>query len=125
MSAYLDSRGILTIGFGRTKDVYESMTCTQEQADQWFIDDDLSEHARQLNAVLRCSVTQNQFDAMVSLSYNIGIGNFQQSTVLRCLNQGDVASAADAFLMWDKVDGKEVPGLLRRRQAERNLFLAA
>ena len=72
---------------------------------------------------------ENQFAAMVSLCFNIGSGNFKTSSVLRRHREGDDAAAADAFLLWDKahVDGElvELDGLLRRREAERTLYLTA
>ena len=67
-------------------------------------------------------LTQNQFDALVSLTYNIGSGAFNNSTLLK-LNKGDYQGAADQFLVWNKADGKVMKGLVRRREAERALFL--
>ncbi|KQD16250.1 lysozyme [Acinetobacter baumannii] len=68
-------------------------------------------------------LTQNQFDALVSLAYNIGSGAFKGSTLLKLLNKGDYKGAADQFLVWNKAGGKVMKGLVRRREAERALFL--
>src|SRR5690606_8536313 len=85
-------------------------------------------HENAVNAALKgVKFNQNQFDAMVSLSFNIGAGGFKNSSVVRRLKAGDVDGAADAFLLWNKgtVNGKKVAinGLTNRRKAERALFL--
>ena len=67
---------------------------------------------------------QSKFDAVVSFAYNAGLGNYQRSTIRMKVNRGDWDDAAHAFLMWTKAGGKEVKGLVRRRQAERALFLS-
>ena len=69
-------------------------------------------------------VTQNQFDAMVSLAYNIGVGNFLKSTLLKKVNAGDFIGASEEFLKWNKSGGKPLSGLTRRRKRERELFLS-
>lgn len=101
-------------------------TCTQEQADVWLAGDLLTaETAVQHELPPDLELTQNQFDALISLVYNIGQGNFYISTVRRKLSQvpPDYPGAAEAFLMWSKTGGQTNPGLLRRRQAEMALFL--
>jgi GH24 family phage-related lysozyme (muramidase) len=69
-------------------------------------------------------ITQNQYDALCSFIFNVGEFAFASSTLLKLLNAGKVQEAADQFLRWNKANGKELPGLTRRRQAERTLFLA-
>ena len=66
---------------------------------------------------------QGQFDALVSLAFNIGLGNVQRSSVRMRYNRGDIEGAADAFLMWTKAAGRVLPGLVKRRNDERALFL--
>ena len=66
---------------------------------------------------------QGQFDALVSLSFNIGLGNTQRSSIRMRYNRGDIEGAADAFLMWTKAAGRVLPGLVKRRQDERAMFL--
>ncbi len=123
-NAYLDQGGVATIGFGHTSGVKEGDTCTMAQAEQW-LKEDLSNAERTVNALAGqfVDLTQNEFDALVSLTFNIGGGNFSQSTVLRELREGEPAKAADAFLMWDKIKGIPNTGLHRRRTAEKALFL--
>jgi len=67
---------------------------------------------------------QGKFDACVSFSFNVGLGNFQRSTIRMKIQREEWESAADAFLMWTKAGGKELPGLVRRRKGERALFLS-
>jgi len=125
--AYLDSVGVWTIGYGDTgKDVVKGLTITKEQAEN-RLSKRLVEFEGYVNKAMKVKLTQNQFDALVSLVYNIGPTNFNDSTLLRKLNAGDYVGAADQFLVWNKgrVDGKLVVinGLVNRRKAERELFL--
>ena len=123
LKAYHDQRGILTIGYGHTgPDVFENSEITQEEADQLLA---IDLHRAELSVYndVEAAIGQNQFDALVSLIYNIGGGAFKSSTVLHDLNQGEFQKAADAFLMWCKTNGQTNKGLLNRRQAERTLFL--
>ena len=122
MKAYQDGGGIWTIGFGHTQGVKEGDTCTQSQAYNW-LDTDLNTAVAAINRLVTVPLTQNQVDALTSLVYNIGSGHFASSTVLRLLNGANYDGAADAILMWDKVAGVESAGLVRRRTAERDLFL--
>ena len=71
---------------------------------------------------IKIEVTQNQFDALVSLAYNIGLGAFKNSTLLRQLNRGNFVGASQEFLRWDKSNGKPLLGLTRRREREKLLF---
>ena len=125
--AYLDSVGIWTIGYGDTgPDVVKGLVITKEQAEN-RLSKRLVEFEGYVNKAVKVKLTQNQFDALVSLVYNIGPTNFNNSTLLRKLNASDYAGAADQFLVWNKgrVDGKLVVinGLVNRRKAERELFL--
>lgn len=111
-----------TIGHGSTHGVTPGMKITAELADQ-MLRDDLVRFEGVANRILTVPVTQAQFDAIVSLAYNIGPAAIANSTVVRCLNAGNTMDAADAFLLWKKAAGKINPGLLRRRKAERSQFL--
>lgn len=122
LSAYQDGRGIWTLGFGHTASVKSGDTCTPQQADEWLAED-LATAEGAVNRLVEAPITQNQFDALISLCYDIGQGNFAQSTVLRSLNARHYDSAASAFLMWDKINGQTSQGLLNRRTTERNMFL--
>lgn len=119
--AYPDSKGIPTIGYGHTKGVRFGMTCTQAQAEEWLAEDIAWAESR-VNADVHVPLTQYEFDALVDFVFNCGVGNFEHSTLLRLLNQGNYAAASEQFEVWDKADGKVVAGLLRRRLAEESLF---
>ena len=121
--AYQDQGGVWTIAWGLTVGVKEGMTCTQAQADSWLVSN-IGYVADILNRSVP-AMNSNQFSACVSLAYNIGTGNFHQSTLLKCLNAGDFSGASDQFLVWVKIKGVPNDGLLRRRQAEQALFKTA
>jgi len=128
LTAYQDVAGIWTIGYGHTRGVTAGLVFTQEQADQALADDLLSTESAVNRAVAAVvNTTDNQFAAMVSLTYNIGSGNFASSTVLREHLVPQIQNAADAFLMWNKatINGvlQVVNGLTNRRTAERSLYL--
>ncbi len=122
LTAYLDQRGIATCGYGHTASVKMGDTCTPEQADEWLAGD-LATAEGAVNRLVKVPLTQNQFDALVSLCFNIGQGNFAESTVLRDLNGGYIIPAACAILDWNKTNGQVNSGLVNRRNAEKALFL--
>ncbi len=110
-----------TIGYGHTGQVHEGMTISQAQADA-YLAEDLDKFETGVNDLIE-QATDNQFSAMVSLSYNIGLGNFEKSSVLKLHNAGEYPAAANAFLMWNKAAGRVFAGLERRRNEERTLYL--
>lgn len=131
LTAYFDIAGVATISVGVTDgvtadDVYNNRTITREESQAMFA---MALAPRESAVERLCTVTpnQNQFDALVSLVYNIGEGAFAKSTVLRLHNQGDFISAAKAFGYWNKarVNGvlKTVNGLVQRRADEADLYL--
>lgn len=122
LTAYRCSAGVWTIGYGHTKGVREGDTCTQEQADAWLIDD-VKETQALLAHYVNVPVTQNEFIALTSLAFNVGVGALMKSKLLRKLNSGDRDGAAEEFLDFDLANGKRVAGLTRRRKAEHDLFL--
>lgn len=127
LEAYLDSASIATIGFGSIKypngkKVKLGDKITKDQAKEYKLHD-LKEFESTVNTSVKVPLTQNQYDALVSLSYNIGSGAFKNSTLLKKLNSSDYKGAADQFLVWNKVNSKKLQGLVNRREAERNLFL--
>lgn len=127
LTAYQDSVGVWTIGYGITTaaglgTIKKGMTITQAQADEWLVAA-LAKYEKTVADTLKRNPTQNQFDAMVSLCFNIGQAGFAKSSVARRFNAGDTAGAADAFMMWTKAGGKTVQGLVNRRTDERKLFL--
>lgn len=121
---YADLGGVPTVGYGSTgPDVTVGMKITQQQADARLLKD-LARFETGVSDLVKVSINQNEFDALVSFSFNVGLGALKQSTLLRLLNDGtDRTTVAAEFSRWDKVDGKSVEGLTRRRKAEKELFL--
>lgn len=95
--------------------------CTQEQADAWF-EDEIEQFQNQVNALIIPEIAQHEFDAVVSLSYNIGIGAFSKSTLLKKINACAYLATAAEFDKWNQGGGKVMLGLVRRRAAERKIF---
>lgn len=124
LHAYQDIVGIWTIGYGHTGDcAVEGNSIDQSTADALLIED-LEKFEKGVSKLLTCNANENQFSALVCFSFNIGLHALGSSHLLSKLNAGDVAGALKEFLRWDRAGGKEVPGLLRRRQAEQTLFLS-
>lgn len=112
-----------TAGYGHTgSDVKPGMKVTQAMADAWF-DKDVQKFEEGVSALLKVTTKQAQFDAMVSLAYNIGLGNFSKSTLLKKHNAKCWSCAAGQFLVWNRAAGKAMNGLTRRRNAERAMYL--
>ena len=127
LQAYLCPANVWTIGIGTTiypngVKVKKGDKCTLEQAHE-YLAHDMIEFEKTVNDSVKVPLSQNQFDALVSIAYNIGSTAFKNSTLLKKLNAKDYAGAADQFLVWNKGGGKVLKGLVRRRDAERALFL--
>lgn len=126
LEAYRDIAGIWTIGYGHTGDVYPGQSLTEDEAES-LLRQDLIPRERAVGSLVKVSLNQNEFDALVSFVYNLGKDALARSTFLKNLNAGYPRMAAQEMLRWNKarVKGvlKEVPGLTRRRAAERKLFL--
>lgn len=123
LTAYQDGNGIWTIAYGRTgAGVVQGLTCTAAQA-SWWLDTDLGVADAALGRLVKVPVNQNQYDALISLVYNIGQGNFEHSSCLKALNARNYAEACRAIGMWDQVAGRVSDGLVRRRTAEQTLFM--
>lgn len=130
--AYLDPVGIWTIGYGTTAEAglgiapRPGMRITQKEAETYLMLG-LEKFAKRIAPMIKQPITENEFGAFVSLAYNIGPGAFLKSTALQAFNEGKKDKAANAILMWNKatINGvrKVLPGLDRRRKAERELFL--
>lgn len=119
LTAYPDE-GAFSIGYGH-RGVPEGSTCTQEQADEWLCQD-IQHAANFVNKVVKVPLTQSEFDALVDFVYNVGTGNFQDSTMLQLLNQGLYQSAALEFRRWNKAGGHIVANLIARRAEEEKEF---
>lgn len=126
LQAYKCPTGHWTIGYGHRGDVEPGMSITEHQAEA-ILDVDLDKFEQVVSNLVKVPLTQNEFDALVALTFNIGSDAFRTSTLLKLLNANDRKGAAAEFLKWrlGTVGGekKVVPGLVRRRADERRLFL--
>lgn len=124
LDAYRDSVGVLTIGYGHTVDVRLDQRITTEEAEKILRDDlEVFMHGV-LKAAEPLKLTQGQFDALVSFAFNLGLGSLKSSTLLKKLKAGDAAGASFEFQRWVYAGGKKLPGLVKRREAERALFVS-
>ena len=128
LTAYQDSVGVWTIGYGWTqpvdgKPIRPGMTIKEENAER-LLRTGLVGYESDVSKLVKVKLTQGQFDALVSFAYNLGARALSTSTLLQKLNACDYAGAADEFPRWNKAGGKALPGLNRRREAERTLFLS-
>lgn len=122
LKSYLCPANVLTIGYGHTgKDVVPNLTIGEEKAED-LLHCDLRASETAIEKAVTVPLTENQFSALCSLVFNIGVGNFKNSTLLKMLNAGNYAAAADEFLRWDKSNGKPLAGLTKRRRQEQALF---
>lgn len=110
-----------TCGFGHTKGVTASTTCDEALAEQWLLED-VADAEAAVNRLVHIAMSQEEFDSLVDFCFNLGIGNFAGSTLLKLLNARDIEGAANEFAKWDRAGGVEVAGLLKRRLAEKALF---
>lgn len=119
----VDPPNVWTVGYGYTHGVKPGLTVTEEEATA-LLCQECRRIESAINPLFQSRVSQNQFDAIVSFTYNLGVGAFQGSTLLKMLNNGDYAGAADQFPKWVHSSGGNIlSGLVRRRNAERDLFL--
>lgn len=115
-------KDVWTAGYGHTQGVTEQTTCSTDEAEAW-LKQDVTWAADCVNdRVTFLNLTQHEFDALVSLVFNIGATNFASSTLLKLLNAGKLAQASAEFPKWDKQAGVVLNGLLARRQAEERYF---
>ena len=123
LEAYKCPAGIWTIGYGHTgQDVFEGKTITQQEADS-LLSKDLTRFEKFLNRIIKVPINQNQFNALASFTYNLGMGALQNSTLLKKLNNNDFIGAANEFDRWVYANGKKLEGLIKRRKEEKELFL--
>jgi lysozyme len=124
LKAYQDVVGVWTIGYGHTKGVKAGMVITAEKAEQ-MLKEELKEYEEGVERLIKIPLSSNEFSALVSFAYNLGLGNLGSSTLLRLLNKGDKIGASNEFEKWNKAGGKIYPGLVKRRALEKQLFLEA
>lgn len=126
LHGYLDPIKIPTIGVGHVilpGEPYRVGKKITQAESQLLLANDLKQFEEAVNRLVKVPINQNQFDALVSFAFNIGIANLQNSGVLRSLNAKQYQQAAEKLLNWNKAGGKVLPGLTSRRKRERDLFL--
>jgi lysozyme len=122
LKPYKDIAGLWTIGIGHLIKPSETFTSITRKDAEFLLAADLKEAENAVDELVTVPLNQNQFDALVSFTFNLGAERLRTSTLLRKLNAGDYGAAADEFLRWSKSKGVVVAGLKRRRAAERSLF---
>lgn len=124
LDSYQDIGGVWTIGYGETgQHIGPGLKITAVEAENWLLRR-VERLGERILSLVTEDITQNQLDALVSLVYNIGEGAFAHSTLLKRMNQGLPAEAAQEIMKWDHVKGKQIDGLTRRRLAEYRLFVS-
>jgi len=121
---YDDGTGTLTIGYGHTRSAVMPALITEEEARE-LLRQDLEYFSAVLYRNVLVPLNENQFSALVSFVYNVGEGNFRNSTLLKKLNNQNFKAASAEFEKWTKADGRVLTGLIRRRAAEQQLFRTA
>jgi len=124
LSAYLDSVGVPTIGYGHTQGVAMGDTCTTQQALAW-LEEEINSTAKVVAAFMKRTPEQWQFDALTSLAYNCGAARIGESGVMMRFNAGNDEDCADRMQWWNKAGGRVIPGLVKRRAAEADIYLRA
>lgn len=120
-NAYQDSVGVWTIGYGHTLTAKPGMRIKRDKGEE-LLRKDLERFEKAVRDRVIVPINQNQFDALVSLAFNIGVGAFTRSTLLKILNQSDYQGAKNEFRRWVHAGGKRLQGLVNRREKEANLF---
>lgn len=125
LEAYLCPAGVWTIGYGQTHingvPVHAGMKISEDRARQ-LLTQELKHVQDQLAGLVRVKVSQGEFIALTDFAFNVGAGNFSRSTLRKLLNEGKYQTAAYEFRRWTYANGKKLPGLVRRREAEERLF---
>lgn len=123
---YQDAAGLDTIGYGhlvRPNESYENLVLDDSEATELLAHDVASAESA-VNGLVKVLLNQNQFDALVDFTFNLGAGRLKESTLLKLVNEGKMDEAAEQFPRWVRAGGKVQPGLVTRRQKERDLWLA-
>lgn len=120
--AYLCPAGVWTIGYGHTRGVEQGQTVTREEAEA-LLHEDLAQAQTAVDRYITVPLTQNQFAALVSFTFNLGAGSLQTSTLRRKLNAKEYDAVPSELARWVKGGGRTLAGLVRRRAAEGDLFM--
>ena len=121
LKSYKCSANVLTIGYGHTSGVKETDTITQDEADK-LLQEDVEQFEKYVDDNVTVELGQSQFDSLVAWTFNLGVGNLRESTMLKKLNNEDYKSVPSEMKRWNKAGGKTLDGLIRRRKAESLLF---
>jgi len=121
LTAYRCSADVPTIGYGHTAGVSDGDTCTQEEAET-MLAEDLVEFEEYVKNYVEFELQQNEFDALVAWTYNLGPKNLSESTLLKELNAGNLEEVPRQMKRWNRAGGEVLDGLIRRREAESRLF---
>ena len=121
LESYKCSANVLTIGYGHTSGVKETDTITQDEADK-LLQEDVEQFEKYVDDNVTVKLGQSQFDSLVAWTFNLGVGNLRESTMLKKLNNEDYKSVPSEMKRWNKAGGKTLDGLIRRREAESLLF---
>mgnify|MGYP003647031744 FL=1 len=121
LEAYKCAAGVWTIGYGHTKDVKEGNSITKEEAESMLVHE-LQEYCNDVDIAVKVDLKQNEFDALVSWTYNLGPTNLNSSTMLKVLNEGKHDEVPAQMKRWNKASGQVKEGLVRRREAEALMF---
>jgi len=121
LNEYKDSVGVYTIGYGHTKGVYPGMRITEKEAED-LLKSDLIFFEDCIKKLVKVELTQNEFDALVSWTYNLGCGSLRKSTMLKYLNEDKKQSVTSEMVKWNKAGSVVLKGLILRRKAEAELF---
>jgi lysozyme len=121
LEAYKCAAGVWTIGYGHTKDVKEGDSILKEDAESMLVHE-LQEYCNDVDIAVKVDLKQNEFDALVSWTYNLGLTNLNSSTMLRVLNEGKHDEVPAQMKRWNKASGQVKQGLVRRREAEALMF---
>lgn len=122
LKAYDDGGGVWTIGWGHTKGVKKGQVINTATAEK-FLKSDLAEFEGAVDALVKVELTQNQYNALVSFAFNVGVAAFRKSTLLKVLNAGDYGRVPNELSKWVKDNGKTVQGLVKRRALEAAMFM--
>ena len=121
LESYQCAAGVWTIGFGSTHNIEEGMNISKDRAEELLLED-IAEFEESVLESVDMPMSQHQFDALVSWTFNLGPSNLKASTMLKVLNKGDYEDVPEQIKRWNKAGGKVLDGLIRRREAEALLF---
>ena len=121
LNAYKCAAGVPTIGYGSTHGIEMGMSISKSRAEELLLED-IAKFEEHVKNNVKVPLNQNQFDSMVSWTFNLGGGNLKSSTLLKVLNGSDYTDVPNQIKRWNKANGKVLEGLIRRREAEALLF---